>query len=156
MTRLAVALAVSFIVGCGHTHTVAGPAAATEPEKSTTEAGPSEAKTEGGSPPVLHPARVTSNLKGPNGEPQNISIATSPSLLLKPGAAKAIAAKLSHDGDLHGEVGSDLDGPTRDALARFQRSHDLPATGIPDDATVRKLGLKPEDVFRSGNDKSPE
>ena len=86
--RFALALAVSFIVGCGHAHTVGGPEAPTE--KSTAESGSSEAKSEDGAAPVSHPARVTSNLKGPNGEPQNISIATSPSGLLKPGAAKAI------------------------------------------------------------------
>lgn len=142
--------AVIFGAGCGHAHTVGGPEAPNE--KSRAEAGaPDEPNTEP-PPAVLHPRKVTSDLKGPNGERQNISISTSPGGLLKPGAAKAIQAKLSRDGDLHGDVGSDRDGPTHDALARFQRSHDLPATGVPDDATVRKLGLKPEDIFRSGND----
>jgi hypothetical protein len=123
--------------GCGHTQTV-GPAVAPD-EKSTME-----------SAAPVHHKTVTSDLKGPDGERQNISISTSPAALLKPGAAKSIQERLSRSGDLHGDVSSGLDGPTQNALKTFQREHDLPATGIPDDATVRKLGLKPEDIFRTG------
>jgi len=63
---------------------------------------------------------------------------------------KLIQEKLSQNGDLHGDVTSELDENTHDALSKFQHRHDLPATGSPDDATVRKLGLEPEDIFRSG------
>ena len=133
--------------GCGHAHTV-GPAES--PNEGATASSSSASDSASVKP------RRTSGLKGPNGDAQNISIASSPTLLLKPGAAKRIQEKLAHDGDLHGEVDGELDGRTRDALAQFQRSHDLPATGVPDDATVRKLGLKPEDVFRSGNDQPHE
>ena len=142
--------AVTFGAGCGHARTIGGPEAPNE--NNTAESGSPKKPSPQESHAVLHPMKVTSDLKGPNGERQNISISTSPTALLKPGAAKAIQAKLSRDGDLHGDLGSDLDGPTRDALSRFQRSHDLPATGLPDDATIRKLGLKPEEIFRSGND----
>jgi hypothetical protein len=125
--------------GCGHAHTV-GPAVAPEEKQVSESATP------------VHHKTVTSDLKGPDGERQNISISTSPGALLKPGAAKIIQEKLSQDGDFDGDVSSDLDGRTRGALAKFQRRHDLPATGIPDDATVRKLGLRPDDVFRNGKD----
>jgi hypothetical protein len=125
--------------GCGHAQTV-GPAVAPD-EKSTADA-----------PAPVHHKTVTSDLEGPNGERQDISISTSPGALLKPGAAKLIQEKLSQDGDLEGEASADLDGPARAALAKFQRRHDLPATGIPDDATVRKLGLAPETIFRNGKD----
>jgi hypothetical protein len=125
--------------GCGHAQTV-GPAVAPD-EKSTAE-----------SPAPVHHKIVTSDLKGPDGERQDIAISTSPGALLKPGAAKLIQEKLSQDGDLEGDASSDLDARARAALAKFQRRHDLPATGIPDDATVRKLGLAPETVFRSGKD----
>jgi Putative peptidoglycan binding domain len=124
-------------IGCGHAQTV-GPAVAPD-EKSDSATTPAHHKT------------VTSDLKGPDGAPQNISISTSPDALLKPGAAKLIQQKLSQDGDFDGDASSD-DGRARAALAKFQRRHDLPATGVPDDATVRKLGLKPEDIFRTGKD----
>ena len=123
--------------GCGHARTV-GPAVAPD-EKST-----------GASPAPLHHETVTSDLEGPDGERQDISISTSPAALLKPGAAKLIQEKLSQDGDLEGDASSTLDARARAALAKFQRRHDLPATGIPDDATVRNLGLAPESIFRSG------
>jgi hypothetical protein len=125
--------------GCGHARAV-GPAVA-----------PDE-KSAGDSPPPVHHKTVTSDLKGPNGERRDISISTSPGALLKPGAAKLIQEKLSQDGDLEGDASSELDARARAALAKFQRRHDLPATGIPDDATVRKLGLAPEAVFRNGKD----
>jgi hypothetical protein len=34
------------------------------------------------------------------------------------------------------------------ALREFQNARNLPATGVPDDATVRALGLDPEKIFR--------
>jgi hypothetical protein len=37
-----------------------------------------------------------------------------------------------------------------DGLRRFQRAHDLPATGIPDHQTVKDLGLDPDQIFRQG------
>jgi peptidoglycan hydrolase-like protein with peptidoglycan-binding domain len=73
---------------------------------------------------------------------------SSPASLLAPGAARDIQEKLAKTGDLESEPSGELDGPTRAALARFQRAHDLPATGLPDGATVEKLGLKPADVFK--------
>jgi peptidoglycan hydrolase-like protein with peptidoglycan-binding domain len=130
--------------GCGHAQTV-GPAVAPD-EKSASDSATTP----------VHRKTVTSDLKGPDGERQNISISTSPGALLKPGAAKIIQEKLSQDGDFDGAASSDLDGRAREALAKFQRQHDLPATGIPDDATVRKLGLKPDDIFRNGKDHANE
>lgn len=124
--------------GCGHAQTV-GPAVAPDEKSASDPATP------------VHHKTVTSDLKGADGERQNISISTSPDALLKPGAAKIIQEKLSKDGDFDGDASSD-DGRARAALAKFQRRHDLPATGIPDDATVRKLGLKPDDIFRNGKD----
>lgn len=125
--------------GCSHTQTV-GPA---EPPGEES-AGPSSHES------AAAPARRTSGLKGRQGQPEDVSIASSPGLLLKPGAAKAIQEKLIQAGVMHGEARDELDTPARDALAQFQRGHDLPATGFPDDATMKKLGLKPEHVFRSG------
>jgi Putative peptidoglycan binding domain len=85
------------------------------------------------------------------GDAADTTIATSPGGLLVPGAAHRIQEKLAARGLLDGTSPSgELDGPTRQALRRFQHDSDLPATGVPDDETVRKLGLAPESVFKRG------
>ena len=124
------------MASCGHTHAV-GPAEA-KPSPAASSSEPSE--------PSEPPARTKAR---PNGD---IEIASSPAATLKPGAARAIQEHLRKSGDLETEPTGTLDGPTRKALTRFQRANGLPATGLPDDATVSKLGLKAEDVFRSGRD----
>jgi hypothetical protein len=81
-----------------------------------------------------------------------LPIATSPAATLQPGAVKQIQEKLADKGALHEEHPSgELDGPTREALRRFQHDSDLPATGVPDDATVHKLGLDPDKTFKAQN-----
>ena len=42
-----------------------------------------------------------------------------------------------------------MDAVTRSALARFQDANQLPPTGEPDEATIRKLGLNPKKIFES-------
>ena len=41
-----------------------------------------------------------------------------------------------------------LDTKTQLALQQYQKSQGLPETGLPDYETLRRLGLKPEEVFR--------
>ncbi len=81
----------------------------------------------------------------------------SPSGLLREGGAASIQDRLMAHGYLHRDTRTDeLDGPTEKALRDFQRDNGLPATGIPDDLTVKKLGLSPKDLFRAsptGGDK---
>lgn len=97
---------------------------------------------ESGTPPR------TSERKGDTPVP----IASSPERLLQPGAVTSIRDKLEANGYVR-EPGSgdDLDGSTRDAIRAFQRDRDLPATGVPDDETIRKLGLDPARVFRNSD-----
>jgi peptidoglycan hydrolase-like protein with peptidoglycan-binding domain len=69
---------------------------------------------------------------------------------LKPGATEMIQQRLESVGALRlqqstGEMGA----ATRAALARFQEANHLPITGEPDEATIRKLGLKPENIFET-------
>jgi hypothetical protein len=72
-------------------------------------------------------------------------VGTTPSSILHAGAMN----------DLQGKLGvprsGELDDRTRKALEKFQREHDLAATGLPDIETVRTLGLDPDDVFRTGS-----
>ena len=70
-------------------------------------------------------------------------MSTSPAGLLAPGADDKIRDKLAAAG--FAAKGKSTD----EALRRFQRANDLPATGIPDHETVKKLGLDPNDIFRA-------
>jgi len=64
-----------------------------------------------------------------------------------------IQEKLAGVGLLHEDPPSgELDTQTLEAIRQFQCDSDLPATGLPDDATVRQLGLDPRDVFERGRD----
>lgn len=123
-------LALSLWLACTHARSVAPP-------------------QEPSSPEVVEEKPTPKKSSVPR-EDGDIRISSSPEALLEPSAARAIQDRLAKSGDLEGEPSGELDGPTRKALARFQRAHDLPATGAPDDATVRKLGLDPKDVFRAG------
>ena len=132
MRRLGlVALALCVVsTACGHARTVEAPAA-TAPRAQR----PREQPFAGGT------------MKTDEG----MTLATSPAGLLQPGAAEKLQARLARAGMLgQGEQTGDLDAATRAALERFQKKHDLPATGEPDDATVRVLGLAPDEIFRSG------
>lgn len=70
-------------------------------------------------------------------DPEDIEVATSPQGLLEPGALDKVRDKL---GVAKGES-------VQVALRRFQREHDLPATGMLDHETVEQLGLSPDEIF---------
>jgi hypothetical protein len=69
--------------------------------------------------------------------PEDIEVSTSPQGLLEPGAMDKVREKL---GVAKGES-------VQTALRRFQREHDLPATGMLDNETVERLGLSPDEIF---------
>ncbi|HVU51375.1 MAG TPA: peptidoglycan-binding domain-containing protein, partial [Polyangia bacterium] len=71
-------------------------------------------------------------------------------LELRPGAVEMIQQRLESVGALRlQESTGELGAATRSALARFQEANHLPITGEPDEATVRKLGLRPENIFEA-------
>lgn len=75
-------------------------------------------------------------------------LATSPAGLLKPTAVGDIQDALASRGLLDSaDKSGTLDAKTKAALRELQRRHGLPATGMPDDATVRTLNLDPGKVF---------
>lgn len=76
-------------------------------------------------------------VSGGSRDPEDIPVATSTGGLLKPGAEKTVRDKLGVKGK----------GGMRAALQKFQRSKDLPATGMLDHETARELGLDPDDIF---------
>jgi peptidoglycan hydrolase-like protein with peptidoglycan-binding domain len=68
---------------------------------------------------------------------------------MNPGSARRIQEALRERGLLAGAPTGELDEPTSAALRRFQRSQDLAQTGAPDRETLRRLGVDPQEVYRT-------
>ena len=79
-----------------------------------------------------------------------IPVASTPQGLLREGAEKRIQSRLQARGLLRPEqINGQLDGDTRQALRKFQKSEGLPATGLPSYETVERLGLKLDEIFHT-------
>jgi murein L,D-transpeptidase YcbB/YkuD len=105
-------------------------------EKDEKEAKPRAARETTKQSPELHP-----------GKPDAVPVATAPEALLKPGAEEKIRERLVaggfvDDGDKKSAAAA------REGIRRFQKEHDLPATGVADHETVKALGLDPDQIFR--------
>lgn len=125
------------IAGCNHTRTT--DATRAQNPGSPTGTAP-ETNGRGGEGTGAEGASVAGErVRSDNGIP----LATSAEGLLVPNGERAVRQKLSDGGFLKDDSTS-----TRAGLLRFQREHDLPATGAPDAATLRKLGLDPEKLLR--------
>jgi hypothetical protein len=126
MKLATLALVAVAAVGCSHTETVRQPqtprtqAAESPPRKGTV----SRENVREGGPPVP---------VSPEGE-------------LAPGQLEKIQDRLVRRGMLERKSGG-LDETTRAALKKFQKSQDIPETGLPDQETVKRLGLDPDQVF---------
>jgi hypothetical protein len=134
------------VAACSHTRSVGSG----EESSAAEQAGPPYDEN---APAKHRPGRVAEANAGPRTfkSTGGVPLSTSPVGLLKPGAAKRIQERLVGQGGLSADqLTGQLDGPTRSALARFQTANDLPPTGDPDDATVKKLGLDAADIFVSG------
>jgi Putative peptidoglycan binding domain len=137
------AIAVVLAGACAHTKTTDdGTSKETKPE-----ANPVEAKeTKPRAAPERH-AKQGSELHP--GDRDATPVATAPAGLLVPGAADKIRERLVAGGFLPRDAKSS-DAAMREGLKRFQRAKDLPATGVPDHETVKRLGLDPDQTFRQG------
>lgn len=127
--QLRVALVAIALAGCGHT-------------KTTDEGQPEKQAEHKPEPAAKHREPGRRRAPEPASKPEDVPVSTSPAGLLAPGADDKIRDKLAAAG--FAAKGKSTD----EALRRFQRANDLPATGIPDHETVKKLGLDPNDVFR--------
>ena len=77
-----------------------------------------------------------------------VPFAPAPEGLLRPGAVESIQDRLHRAGFLaSAERSGRLDPPTREALRRFQATHDLPATGLPSYRTAERLELASDQIF---------
>lgn len=138
VAALALALGGAAVSGCGHTHT-ASDTGATATDKAAAK-------------PAAKPRDDISaeapgkTIRSEGGAP----LATSPAGLLKPEAVQALQQKLASHGELaEADRSGRLDGPTHKALREFQRANNLPATGMPDNLTIQKLGLEPDQLTRA-------
>jgi peptidoglycan hydrolase-like protein with peptidoglycan-binding domain len=136
---LGLLVALSTSAGCAHTRSVGDNESAPSESASARDDGRADRPSGHVADPVSPAAR--------DGAPP---LATSPAALLEPGALRTVQEKLSSRGELsQDDESGKLDEPTRRALRSFQRKSGLPATGMPDDVTVQKLGLDPGKIFRS-------
>lgn len=142
--------------GCGHARTVGDP---NDPSAASNSSPPSDKKAAEGRTTAAGSGKMASREVGRADRPLvgdsregAPPLATSPAGLMKPNAVEKIQEKLAKDGHLQKHDKGKLDQATREALRGFQREHNLPATGLPDDVTVQKLGLGPDELFRAAKD----
>ena len=140
---LPLAVVLALAGGCAHT-TVTDDGTNKQTKKDEAKAAKPRAAPEGGRKQAseLHP-----------GNPDAVPVATAPGALLVPGAEEKIRERLVAAGFLAGDAKSS-DASMREGLRRFQRAKDLPATGIADHETVKRLGLDPDQIFRQATVKN--
>jgi hypothetical protein len=139
-----VSLALALGGACAHTKTTDE---GREKEAGEQEGEAKEAKNakEDAKPARRDPAGPGSELHP--GKPDAVPVATAPEALLAPGAEDKIRERLSAQGFLKDDA-KGSEGSMREGIRRFQEAHDLPATGVADRATVKGLGLEPDQIFR--------
>ena len=133
-------LVVAFAVaaGCAHAKTTDdGTASKGEDQKKEQEAATAKPRASSQKPHKPAPAR----------DPDAVPVASAPEALLAPGADHEIRQRLVAGGFLARDAS---DAATSEGIRRFQRAQDLPATGVPDAETVKRLGLDPDKTFRRG------
>ena len=131
-------------LACFHTQQVARPGAEDPGGKGETAA-PSGERAGPGPEKGRDAAPSKSRIPPRAGRP---TIAASPEGLMNPGSIRRIQAALRTKGYLDAESG-DLDDATAAALRRFQADEGIAATGAPDRETLRRLGVEPNQVYRT-------
>lgn len=107
-----------------------------EPEAEPTGAEIAQEEASAGLPPSADPL--------PAG-PCDIPLTVSPEGLLVPGAVEVLQRALVEGGHLSPPFAQgELDAPTLEGIVSLQRREDLPATALPDRATLGALGLDPD------------
>jgi hypothetical protein len=141
--------------GCGHTRRADDAPVSSEKEsEAPPRKRPSTAEKDAELDSPRKPATKSSAATKPSAATESSEdgpqLATGPEGLMTEGAVEKIQDRLRERDLLKGDTSSGhWDERTRTAMRSFQRDNGLPATGMPDDVTVGKLGLKPSDVFRS-------
>lgn len=86
---------------------------------------------------------------GQQGAESRPSLAETPSELLEPQGVRRLQEALQRRGLLDDGGRGELDRATSEAVRRYQANEGLARTGFPDHATVSRLGLDPDEVYRS-------
>lgn len=71
--------------------------------------------------------------------------------IFRPGAIKKLQEALTREGYQMTATG-ELDDDTQRALRSYQRRHGMVETGMPDQETLRRLGLKPDEIYQNSPD----
>ena len=79
-----------------------------------------------------------------------------PGRLLVPGAERQDSRAPGSRAAFSAGDAKSSDAAMREGLRRFQRAKDLPATGMPDHETVKRLGLDPDQIFRQADPSKTE
>jgi peptidoglycan hydrolase-like protein with peptidoglycan-binding domain len=136
-----VVIATALVTACAHTKSTDQGAGSNDKDGGTEEAKATKPE------PKSSGSREAGEPGG--GKRSGVPLATAPEALLAPGAEKKIRERLVAGGFLARDAESDA--ATREGLRRFQRAKDLPATGVADQETVRRLGLDPDEIFRKAS-----
>lgn len=142
-------LLLAAALGCGHATAVGDSSDSNATPPTDEKASPR--KREGREISAGGAGRLTSDSR------ENAPVlSTAPGGQLKPHAVEEIQQKLKAKGKLSKDYApGKMDQATREALREFQRDNKLPATGMPDDVTIEKLGLGTGEIFRSAQDAPP-
>lgn len=141
-----IGLAMVALMGCHATTTGNGNK---EPQTGEPHAKPHEqAKVR--APPTTEAAKKAEPVPA-EVQAREISVEASPQGVLQKGGAQKIQEALATHG-FAVKVTDALDGPTQEALRKFQTQQKLAATGMPDQLTLKQLGLDPKSVL----DTAPE
>ena len=100
-------------------------------------------------PKVVGVTKGSGDKKERSEEAKNVPVplSTHPSGLRRPGGEEKLVQALEDQGVLSGRPGSKVsETQISAAIRRFQHSQSLAATGFAYDATLKRLGLKPEDI----------
>jgi len=128
-----------FALGCAHAKTT--DEGAEKKPAETSEAKPAK-------PAKPRAERSTHDTAGTPADRNGVPLATAPGGLLVPGAEKKLRERLVGEGCLADDA--KRSDAMSEGIRRCQAAHDLPATGIADHATVKALGLAPDQIFRQG------
>lgn len=82
-------------------------------------------------------------------------VATNPNTLLSKESVQKVQTALRDRGFVVEKNGT-LDAKTQTALRSFQRREGIATTGMPDQLTIRKLNLQPEEILRANPVKERE
>jgi hypothetical protein len=142
---LVAALALVLAGGCAHTKTTDEGRESREGEDQKATGGSEKTETQkshagGGTHEPTHRE---------SGGDHSVPLATAPGGLLAAGAEDKIRKRLAAQGCLDDDA-KGSGGALSAGLRRCQKAHDLPETGMPDDATIKALGLNPDQIFRHG------